>query len=231
MEKNIFHGRTKEDAISQAEKELNKDRKFLNVKVIEDSSNKMFFSILDQKNITIEVTVNEEVERKIQKLQEKNNRLKSISKENIEKNVDIVRDFFYNLQNVENKINYTIDIKENIIYVNLSSENTAKLIGTGGKNINSFQNYLNTMVQNRLKICTKIVVDVDGYKERRKEKIMNLAENAINSVLLSKKSLELEPMNSYDRKVIHDVVQNYPEVYSESIGNEPNRKVVINIKK
>lgn len=232
MEKQIFKGRTKEDAIKNAEKSLNTERRFLSINVIEDVESKTVFSILDRSNVTIEVTIDKEKEKEVLEKEKRQDKRKNRLTENdIENNINKLENILDKFnENIKNKFEYKVEERNSDLYVNIESENNAKMIGRKGENLNAFQNYLQTFLRRNCRPYTRVYLNVGEYKENRKAKLENLAYNAAQSVLTSGQELELEPMNSYDRKIIHNFLQNNPEVYTESKGTEPNRKIVIHIK-
>ena len=74
-------------------------------------------------------------------------------------------------------------------------------------------------------------LDIEGYKEKREKTLKELAEKVAKTVIKTKKSVTLEPMKAYERKIIHSKLQNHPKVTTESVGEEPNRKIVVLLKK
>lgn len=147
---------------------------------------------------------------------------------------EVVTDFldklFLNMGlQVEVVMNY--DEEENTIQIELKGEEMGILIGKRGQTLDSIQ-YLTSLVANKNREkYVKIKVDTENYRERRKETIENLAKNIASKVKKTRKPAYLEPMNPYERRIIHSVLQNdkYVETYSE--GEEPFRKVVVNISK
>lgn len=130
---------------------------------------------------------------------------------------------------VEVVMNYNEE--ENTIQIELKGEEMGLLIGKRGQTLDSIQ-YLTSLVANKNRDkYVKIKVDTENYRERRKETIENLAKNIASKVKKTRKPAYLEPMNPYERRIIHAVLQNdkYVETYSE--GEEPFRKVVVNISK
>ena len=81
-------------------------------------------------------------------------------------------------------------------------------------------------IQNRI----RVILDIEGYKEKREKTLEDLAEKVAKTVIKTKKSVKLEPMQAYERKIIHSKLQDNPKVETTSIGEEPHRKVVISLK-
>lgn len=115
--------------------------------------------------------------------------------------------------------------------IELKGEDMGLLIGKRGQTLDSIQ-YLTSLVANKdLENYVKIKMDTENYRQRRKETIENLARNIAGKVKKTRKPMHLEPMNPYERRIIHAVLQNdkYIETYSE--GEEPFRKVVVTVSK
>ncbi len=75
----------------------------------------------------------------------------------------------------------------------------------------------------------KIILDINHYRKRREELIIRLSQTAAQKVIATKKKVELPPMNSYERRLVHLTIKNYPSLTTESVGEEPNRRVVIKL--
>lgn len=147
---------------------------------------------------------------------------------------DIVRNF---LNSIFEKMNLEVEIvleyneEESVIDIELKGEEMGVLIGKRGQTLDSIQ-YLTSLVANKNRQdYIKIKIDTENYRERRRETIENLAKNIASKVKKTRKPAYLEPMNPYERRIIHAALQNdkYVETYSE--GEEPFRKVVVNISK
>ena len=121
--------------------------------------------------------------------------------------------------------------EEGELDIELKGEDMGLLIGKRGQTLDSIQ-YLTSLVANKdLEDYVKIKMDTENYRQRRKETIENLAKNIAGKVKKTRKPMHLEPMNPYERRIIHAVLQNdkYIETYSE--GEEPFRKVVVTVSK
>ena len=116
---------------------------------------------------------------------------------------------------------------ENGISFTLDGENAGSLIGRRGDTLDALQ-YLTSMVANRGdKDYVRLTIDTCGYREKRKKALQELAQRISKSVLRSGRSVALEPMNPYERRIIHSTVTEIAGVSSHSSGEEPNRKVII----
>ena len=115
--------------------------------------------------------------------------------------------------------------------ISINGDDAAILIGHHGETLDSLQ-YLaslaaNKRVNGKKEEYTKISVDVEGYRAKREETLRALARRMASKVLKYKKSVMLEPMNPYERRIIHSEIQNMEGVSTNSIGSENNRKIVI----
>ena len=146
---------------------------------------------------------------------------------------DNVRDFLndiFGAMKMEVKIDITIDNEEDTVNINLSGEDMGVLIGKRGQTLDSLQ-YLVSLVANKeSEKYFRVKLDTENYRERRKETLESLAKNIAYRVKRTRKPVSLEPMNPYERRVIHSALQadRYVETHSE--GEEPFRKVVVTLK-
>ena len=117
------------------------------------------------------------------------------------------------------------------VEVNIDGDEMGVLIGKRGQTLDSLQYLVSLVVNKNSENYIKVKLDTENYRARRKETLENLAKNIAFKVKRSRKPVSLEPMNPYERRIIHSALQNdkYVETYSE--GEEPYRKVVINVKK
>lgn len=129
----------------------------------------------------------------------------------------------------EMEINY--DEENANIDINLNGEDMGVLIGKRGQTLDSLQYLVSLVINKNNENYIKVKLDTENYRARRKETLENLAKNIAYKVKRTRKPVSLEPMNPYERRIIHSALQNdkYIETYSE--GEEPYRKVVINLKK
>ncbi|RQD73907.1 MAG: protein jag [Candidatus Syntrophonatronum acetioxidans] len=120
---------------------------------------------------------------------------------------------------------------ENTIFMDIVGENLGVLIGKRGQTLNSIQYLTNLVVNKNFKKFSRVIVDVEGYRQRREATLKNLAENLAQKVLRGKRNIVLEPMIPQERRIIHTALQNHSSVATFSQGDEPFRKVVITLKK
>ncbi len=126
----------------------------------------------------------------------------------------------------------TLEAKENedIIYVDIEGKDSGTIIGKRGQTLDAIQ-YLTSLVANKGDgKYIKVVVDAENYRQKREKTLEQLANRLASKVTKSRKSVRLEPMNPYERKVIHATLQGNPEVTTRSEGEEPYRRVIIDLK-
>ncbi len=129
------------------------------------------------------------------------------------------------------KMGLDVEVKgfknDECVYMDISGKDAGTLIGKRGATLDSIQ-YLTSLVVNKeTDGYTKVIVDVENYREKREKTLTQLANRLAGKVLQSGKSVRLEPMNPYERKVIHATLQKYPGVNTRSEGEEPFRRVII----
>lgn len=148
--------------------------------------------------------------------------------------VDTAKDFLNNVFEAMNMI-VVSDVKynedEKTMDIELSGDEMGVLIGKRGQTLDSLQ-YLVSLVVNRdTEDYIRVKVDTENYRQRRKDTLENLAKNISFKVKRTKRAVSLEPMNPYERRIIHSALQNDKYVTTHSEGNEPFRHVVVTIKK
>lgn len=141
------------------------------------------------------------------------------------------------LGNVFRAMNVSADIEidyneeEKNMYVNVQGEDMGVLIGKRGQTLDSLQYLVSLVVNKENEGYIKVKLDTENYRERRKETLENLARNIASKVRKTGRSVSLEPMNPYERRIIHSALQNDKYVETHSEGEEPYRKVVVTLKK
>ena len=117
----------------------------------------------------------------------------------------------------------------NGLLVNLLGSDMGKLIGYRGEGMSSLQHILNSLASKN-EFETHIILDIEGYKARREQALVNLAKKTANKALISHKNIAIEPMNSYERRIIHSAVAGMDGITTESTGEGKNRHVVFIVK-
>ena len=199
MEKRKFSGKTKEEAIQLAKEELQEVEENLFIRETEVTKGGLFKS----KKVEIEV---------------------------IEKR-DVIKGIKDYLIKILKEMGYTVNIevknKDDVPKFIIFSDNDALLIGKNGKNLKALSMIVSGYLNKELGRNYKFVLDVNEYKEKREKTLERLAKRVAREVGDTKVEAKLDPMNSYERRIIHNALTNNKKVYTESEGEEPNRYVVI----
>lgn len=200
-------GRTAEEAIQNALRELNVTEEKATIEVLEEGS-KGFLNIIGVKPAKVKVTLKRDY-------------------------IGDAKNFLREILNAMN-VKAEIHIKEenNEININLVGPNMGVLIGYRGETLDSLQYLLSLVVnKNHDETYKRVILDTVNYRQNRQETLKKLALKMGEKVRVNEKTLKLEPMNPYERRVIHSTLQNNAYVTTHSEGDEPYRRVVIELKK
>lgn len=216
MEFQLFTGKNVEDALTKALVELGVTSDKVEYEVVEKGSNGILG--IGSKPAKINVKIKEE---------------KSIVVEEAPADIEAVIVEF--LSKVFDAMNLTVNINVNIteesVDVDLVGDDMGVLIGKRGQTLDSLQYLVSLVVNKKSDKYLRVKLDTENYRERRKETLENLAKNIAFKVKRTKRSVSLEPMNPYERRVIHSALQNDKYVTTKSEGEEPFRHVVVMLKK
>ena len=128
------------------------------------------------------------------------------------------------------EITSSID-KDGALYVDMKGENMGILIGKRGQTLDSLQYLANRVANKHQSGYVRVKLDTENYRARREETLKHLAKNIAHKVKRNRRPVILEPMNPYERRIIHSTLQSDPYVTTHSEGEEPNRKVVVTLKR
>lgn len=230
MEKTyVFEGKTTTEAIDKGLKELKVSKNKVDIKILETEEKRSFFSILTPRVVKVEMTLkeNEETNKKSDDLIEKNI---EFNKDDILNKIDIfIKDFIKFLP--KNEITYNLKYDDDNIVIDIDGEDTGYLIGYRGEVLNSLQNILSNIANKDIKGKIRVQLNIGGYREKRKKDLENLADKIAKNVVKTRKSISIEPMSAYERKIIHLRLQDNEKVSTHSVGEEPYRKIVVSLKK
>ena len=137
----------------------------------------------------------------------------------------------FDAMKMEVKVDTKFNADENILDVELSGAEMGVLIGKRGQTLDSLQYLISLVVNRDVQDYIHVKVDTENYRERRKATLENLAKNISIKVKKTRQSVALEPMNPYERRIIHSALQNDRYVTTHSEGDEPFRRVVVTLKK
>lgn len=148
-----------------------------------------------------------------------------VKKEDIKKYIE----YFLNKITIEMGINTKLEIieEDNIFNVKMFSDNNSILIGKDGRTLQSLQILLRQSISNQIKFNVKVNLDASNYKVKKEKYFEKDIKEIINDVLKTKDEIKLDPMNSYKRRMVHEIASEYYNIETESFGEEPERYVVI----
>jgi spoIIIJ-associated protein len=149
----------------------------------------------------------------------------------METKADVAKNF---LLDVFDKMDVDADVEaqedEDSVLLKVVGKDSGIIIGRRGETLDSLQ-YLASLVVNKGNCEYKrVVIDIENYRQKREETLVKLANRLADRVVKFRKSVTLEPMNPYERRIIHSTLQNNKYVKTFSVGDEPNRKVIIGLK-
>ena len=210
MEFMEFTAKTVNDAITEACEKLTVPSDRLEYEVIEEGS--AGFLGIGAKPAKIKARIKEE----------------EISVE--QKAKDFLKDVFASM-NYAVTVDANYDEEEKNLEINLSGDEMGILIGKRGQTLDSLQYLVSLVVNKGTNDYIRVKMDTENYRERRKETLENLAKNISYKVKRTKRSVSLEPMNPYERRIIHSALQGDKYVTTHSEGEEPYRRVVVTLKR
>ncbi len=224
----MSEGKTTTEAIEKGLKELGVSKDKVEIKILEEEK-RSFYSILSPRVVKVELTLKEENQDKIIKKEKiKEEKKHNENMQEIEKAVEDINKFLNEF--LKNSTTQKTEIKDFDIYVDITGENLNYLIGYRGETINAIQVLLTTIANKKSSQKIRVYLDIAGYREKRIKTLEDLAEKLARTVERTRKSVTLEPMTAYERKIIHTKLQNNSKVKTFSKGEEPYRKVVISLK-
>lgn len=201
MEKFKYSGKTLEEAKEIALKTLNCEEKDIYIKENETKG-----GLFKAKKVEIEVITKNQIIEEIKRFL-----------------TDI-------LSTMKLETKYEIKNRDEIPFITIFSDNNNILIGKQGRTIDAINTILKQYLRNELGFTFKYNLDVGEYKLKSQKRLEKLAKNIARDVIRTRMDIKLDPMNSYERRIIHTVLSEYRKVTTESTGEEPNRSVVIKFK-
>ena len=221
--KEKLHG----EAIDIGLKTLGITKEEAEIRVLENEDKRSFFSILAPRVVKVEITSKKEIkEEKIRRNKEEISHIDfGQAKKQLE---DFLKDWIKVIPNEE--IHYEITQNEGNLNVNIDGSDLNYLIGHRGEVLNQLQVILSSIASKNSEYKVRVILNICGYKEKREKSLEELAEKLEKTVIRTKKSITLEPMTAYERKIIHTKLQDSKMVTTTSVGEEPYRKVVISLK-
>ena len=197
MQKHIYEGKTFEDVKTKALSEL---------KVAEEN---LIINILEEKNTLLKKSIKIEV----------------INYNDI---IDYIKEVINEITKLMGlEVNQEVRRREENITIKIFSDHNAVLIGKNGYTIQALQTIVRQIIFNEINTNISIILDVENYKEKKMKNIEYLAKKTAREVAKTKVEAKLDSMNSYERRIVHSILSDDKYVYTESIGEEPYRCVVI----
>jgi len=201
MEKYTYVGKTEEEALEEAYKELNVSQEDIIYNTKEQKG-----GIFKSKKVEVEVIKKSDIHNFI--------------KETLLK---ITKDMGFD-------VNAEVKVRDGILNITLFSDKNNLLIGRDGKNMAALTTVVRQIVFNELGYYYKFNLDVGEYKLKQQKNLERMAHKLAREVAKTKVEVKLDPMNSYERRIIHNTLNDDRYVYTESFGEEPNRYVVIKVR-
>ena len=225
----ISEGRTTNEAIENGLKQLRVSKDIVDIKILENEEKRSFFSILAPRIVKVEMTLKE---NKTEKKESKPKKIIELSEEEQQKAEENIKTFMEDIiKELPKNTTYTIQKDKTGLNVEISNENLGFLIGYRGETLYAFQTILSAIAGKEIDKKVRIILDIEGYKAKREKTLEELAEKVAKTVIKTGKSVKLEPMQAYERKIIHSKLQQNDKVQTESIGEEPNRRIIISLNK
>lgn len=223
-------GKSYDEAVADALSKVGLTKEQVSVEIVEEPK-KRLFSILDPKQVKVRVTEIEEAQEAVVQEKEKVKEYKEIAEEDAEivkeRVVAFLNDYF-------GKLGLSLEVKtyieDNILRFDVTGDNAGIAIGYRGETMEALQMIAGTVGNKGIKNYVRIIIDIEGYRKKRVKALEELALKRANAVVAKRRSITLEPMNPFERKAIHNALQNHPKVKTQSTGEEPYRKVVISLK-
>ncbi|MCH5343252.1 MAG: protein jag [Acetatifactor sp.] len=157
--------------------------------------------------------------------------IKASKKCSLEDNVKSFLSDVFDAMKITVVVNVKYDEQERNVDIDLSGDEMGILIGKRGQTLDSLQYLVSLVVNKDTEDYIRVKVDTENYRQRRKETLENLAKNIAYKVKRTRKTVSLEPMNPYERRIIHSALQNDKYVTTHSEGDEPYRRVVVTMKR
>ena len=229
----ISEGKTTNEAIENGLKQLGVSKDRVEIKVLEEENKKSFFSILTPRVVKVELTLKEKSEKssnyeKRENIEEKPRREYSQNTEAIENSKNKVEEFLKTwIKQVDESLEYTIKVEDYTILVDINGAASGMMIGYRGETLNALQTILSSIANNGSDEKIKLILDIENYRAKREKVLEELAQKVAKTVLKTGKSVTLEPMTPYERKIIHNALQSFEKIENHSIGEGDNRRVVI----
>lgn len=145
--------------------------------------------------------------------------------------VDSILKLLFEKLEIQADVETTVDLDDKVVNVNIIGEDTGDIIGKKGQTLDAVQYLISIIVNKKKGDYYRVKVDTNNYRERRQKTLENQAKNVAAKVKKTRRKVVMEPMNPYERRIIHSYLQSDKSVTTKSEGEEPNRKVVVYYKR
>ena len=197
MKKYIYEGKTLEEVKEKALKELNIKEEDTIINILEEKQG------LLKKSAKIEVITVQDI-------------------------INFIKETINTITNLMNiPVNLEVRKRDKNIEIKIFSEHNSILIGRDGRTLDSLQNIIRQIVSLEIGDAYRVMLDIENYRDKKISNLERTAKRIAREVKVTKVETKLEPMNSYERRIIHNALSQNKYVYTESVGEEPNRCVVI----
>lgn len=201
----VKEAKTVEEALRIALEELGIEREDAEIEVINEG-NKGLLGLIGNKNATVRVTEKLSIE-------------------------EIVGDFLSPIfEKMDIQADIEVTFKDGQANIRLTGEDIGIIIGRRGETLDALQYLLSLVINRQSEDYIRVILDVADYRLKREETLRRLAKRVAEKVFKSRRNITLDAMNPYERRIIHSTLQDYQGVDTQSIGEEPNRKVVVRFK-
>lgn len=201
MKVEVFEAKTKEEALKKALTELNVTEEEILVSY-EETKGKLFKAPVVKVKIVTLKEISEYLKKYLQEL----------------------------LKNMNIEASFEAKIREKQITIKMFSDQNAILIGKNGQTLKALQTILKQVIYKDVNVYPYILLDVENYKEKQIERLQRLAKKIAREVRSTKAEIAMDNMNSYERRIVHNVLSTYDDISTKSEGEEPNRHIVVKLK-
>lgn len=221
-------GNTYDEAVKDALSKIGLEKNQVSIELVEEPK-KRFFSILEHRTVKVIAT-------EVEKVEESENtkvvrEIVEAPAEDVEaakvKATEFLKEYF---EKMGIDLNIDTNYEDKILNINVTGDKAGIVIGYRGETLEALQLLVSTIVNRKKENYVKVLLDVEGYRKKRVRTLEELAMKVAHTVISKRRSITLEPMVPFERRVIHTTLQNNPKVKTESVGVEPYRKVVVSLK-
>lgn len=204
------YGKTVEEAIRKGLENLKVSRDDVKITII-DEPTKGMLGMLSSKMAKVRLTVEKKIDA-------------NVVKDTAKRAEEIIKNIF---DIAKENSKYVIESDNEKVVIKIDSGESAHLIGYKGKTIEALQSTLNSILQKSTEEHSKVYVEVNDYKYRKEERLKELARRMAKNVVKFGRDVKLEPMSAYERMIIHKELAGRSDITTESIGEEPRRRILI----